>query len=66
MADSRTPYGFEWGPMKVERCTEYRGSRVVLITTDTHTLEVCVSPKGNSIRAWLDHAPMTPEMDVKK
>ena len=30
------------------------------------TTTPCVSPKGNSIRAWLDHAPMTPEMDVKK
>lgn len=53
--DGRTPYGFQWGPMKVERCIEHRGTRVVLITTDTETLEVAVSPKGKSIRAWLNH-----------
>lgn len=50
-----TPYGFEWGPMEVERCIEHGGIRVVTIKTDHHTLEVAVSPKGNSIRAWLDH-----------
>lgn len=54
-----TQYGFEWGQVTVERCIEHYGTKVILIKTETHTLEVAVSPKGNSIRAWLDHEPLT-------
>ena len=55
MSDGATEFGFLWGPMVVERCIEHRGTRVVRIKTEGRVLEVAVSPKGNSIRAWLDH-----------
>lgn len=53
--DGPTLYGFQWGPMKVERCAEIDGVRCVRITTDTEALVIAVSPKGKSIRAWLNH-----------
>lgn len=59
--DAFTPYGFRWGPMTVERCIEHRGTRVVLVKTEGHTLEIAVSPKGNSVRAWLDHERLVPD-----
>lgn len=54
-----TQYGFEWGQVTVERCMEQYGTKVILIKTEAHTLEVAVSPKGQSIRAWLDHERLT-------
>jgi hypothetical protein len=58
IGDSR--YGFRWGPMWVQRVAQiaHRGRgdyRVLEITTNHHTLQVNVSPKGQSIRVFLDH-----------
>jgi hypothetical protein len=53
-----TDYGFEWGPMEVTRLTEYRGSCVLGIRAGKNHLQVCVSPKGQSIRVWLNGTPM--------
>ena len=59
MTDQVTHYGFQWGPMEVERSLEYRGVRVVRLKTDKgRTLEVAVSPTGQSVRVWLDGKKM--------
>lgn len=57
---TNTDYGFTWGPAAIERSMEFRGSRVLTITTDDRQLEVVVSPKGKTIRAWLDGVPLVP------
>lgn len=54
MSDRRTPYGFYWGPMEVERVAEYRGRRVISIRTAHRHCEIHVSPEGRSIRVWID------------
>lgn len=54
------PYGFDWGPMRVTRIAMGPdGQRILRIATGNRVLEVAVSAKGNSIRAWLDGVPMT-------
>ena len=46
-------FGFEWGPMRVVRCTHLEGrGRTLLIATDHALLEVFVSEKGRKIRTY--------------
>src|SRR5690606_39926701 len=40
-----TDYGFSWGPAEIMRAFDYRGRRMVLINTDTVSVEVVISPK---------------------
>ena len=47
-----TDYGFIWGPAEIMRAFEYRGRRMVLINTDTVSVEVVISPKGNNIEVY--------------
>ena len=49
-----TNYGFTWGPATIQRMSEIDGATCTQIRTDAHKLNVYVSPKGRSIRAWLD------------
>jgi hypothetical protein len=46
------PYGFDWGPMSVERCMEHEGRRCVRIHTPYGAVNVYVSPTGRSIRVF--------------
>ena len=51
--DRITDYGFTWGPMKVERLTEYCGVRVLSVEVPGQPrLEIRVSPKGRNIRVF--------------
>lgn len=56
-------YGFRWGPANVSRIIHHRlGKRelyVLQIKTDHHNLQVSVSGKGRSVRAWLDGTELT-------
>lgn len=42
----QTPYGFEFGPAKVERCSEIKGNVIISITTPRQLLYVRVTPSG--------------------
>ena len=60
--DGLTQYGFRWGPFEVqrtasaERRTGEGKTRVISVVTDTgHLLEAYISPRGRSVRVWLDH-----------
>jgi len=54
--DYLTQFGFHWGPMNVARLTQIDGRGYVLrVQTDTHDLQIYVSPKGRSIRVYQDH-----------
>lgn len=55
---TETKYGFNWGPIQVERATVIRGTHIVRIVTEHHALEVSVSPTGRSVRALLDDVPL--------
>lgn len=52
MADGATDYGFKWGPAEVTRCFKYRGRRLILIETDSVSVEVVISPQGNNIEVY--------------
>jgi len=41
-----TPYGFNWGHVKVERAAQVRGNRVITIKTPRDVLQVRVTPTG--------------------
>lgn len=46
-------YGFNWGPMKVERLAHIEGrGYVVQVSTDHMQVEVYVSEKGQKIKAY--------------
>ena len=46
------PYGFGWGPMKVQRLAYIEGRGYVLeVSTDTQSMQVYISEKGRVIRA---------------
>ena len=48
-----TQYGFEWGPMKVERLAHIEGrGYVVTVKTDHNELQVYVSEKGRKVEAY--------------
>jgi hypothetical protein len=47
-----TIFGFEWGPLIVERCTENAGHVVVMLKTSKGALEVAISPRGVIETAW--------------
>ena len=49
-----TQYGFTWGAATVTRMAEFEGQTCTEFRTDTHKLNVYVSPKGRSVRVWLD------------
>jgi hypothetical protein len=52
-------FGFGWGPMRVTRLmTGPKGERVLMVESESHKLEVCVSAKGQSFRVWIDGVPM--------
>lgn len=54
-----TAHGFKVGPVEVQNAMEYRGVRVLRVLTDSHELEIAISPKGNNIRVWRDGVPLT-------
>jgi ribosomal protein S19 len=48
-----TEYGFEWGPMKVERTASLPEGRVVLtVRTDHRELTIYASRTGRSLRVF--------------
>lgn len=48
-----TKFGFEWGPMKVERLAHIEGrGYVVAVTTEHMTVQVYVSEKGRNVVAY--------------
>ena len=49
-----TDCGFMWGPTTVTRRMQFDETTCTEFRTDAHTLNVYVSPKGRSIRVWLD------------
>lgn len=62
MSDELTDYGFIWGPMEVTRiCVVDRKGYILRVKTDSKDLEIYVSEKGRSVRAWLDHEPLKAE-----
>lgn len=57
-----TDYGFTWGPMELTRICHVEGRGYVLeVKTDSKNLQIYVSEKGRSVRAWLDHEPLKVE-----
>lgn len=51
--------GFAWGPMEVKRSYVFRGSGVLLVTTDTgEQVEIQVSRTGKSLRVFRDGKEM--------
>lgn len=51
MTDEPNPYGFNWGPMRVERLAHIEGRGYVLrIHTDHRSLQVQVSEQGRVIK----------------
>jgi hypothetical protein len=60
-----TPYGFVWGPARVERvCQIDRGARgiyrVLRIDSGYRDLNVYLSPTGRSVRVFADHVEWVP------
>lgn len=54
-----TEYGFEWGPMAVERIAKLPASRRVLrVATPHHKVEIYSSRTGSSVRVYLDGVEM--------
>lgn len=53
-----TEYGFEWGPITVQRTSEVefikgRGKhRALRVSTPYHLLEIYVSPTGRTVRVF--------------
>lgn len=41
-----TPYGFEWGPMVIERATSHNGHVVLTLKTDKQIMNIRVTPAG--------------------
>lgn len=64
--DDVEQYGFRWGQLVVQRWMTHvnrRGTaRLLGILTDHHELQVHVSPTGRSVRVWLDHVELKPEV----
>jgi len=57
-------YGFTWGPLKVTRVADFEprmGRRLVVLgaSTDHHTVEICVSATGRSVRVFRDNKELT-------
>lgn len=51
-----TEYGFDWGPVSVERtCTLPGDRRVVTVRTEHRTLTIYVSRTGRSLRVFEGH-----------
>lgn len=46
MAEQDTRFGFSWGPVKVERFTEHRGSVYLTLSTARQLVDVRVTPSG--------------------
>ncbi len=57
-ADHHDPYGFTWGPMRVQRITAIDRSngtyRVLGVHCGGRPLEIYVSPTGRSVRVFRD------------
>ena len=50
-----TEYGFTWGPIEVTRLASVPKWGVCLaVETEKHKLNIYVSPKGRSVRVYLD------------
>ena len=48
-----TQYGFDWGPMTVTRCLEYRGYVTLQVKSIAGpSVDVYISPKGRSLRVF--------------
>lgn len=53
VADGATRYGFDWGPMHVERMAYIEGRGYALrIRTDHDEIQVYVSEKGRKVEAY--------------
>ncbi len=48
-----TPYGFKWGPLRVERAMSLPEGRVVLtVKTEYRELNIYATPGGRSLRVF--------------
>lgn len=55
MSDTEHRFGFTWGPMQVHRIMHLPGKgRLLSIKTEHGCIEVWVSDKGRSLRAFRD------------
>lgn len=57
-----TEFGFDWGPISVERAVyDAKLGRVLIVRvpSEHHRVEIAVSPKGRSVRVWLDGQRMS-------
>lgn len=64
-----TEYGFEWGPVKVERACndEKRGWAVVLVKTKKHPKGIQVSvTKGGKVRIHSDAGEWLPDNTITR
>lgn len=52
MKGRMTEYGFEWGPVTVERHIEHKGMVIFGVRTKYKDLDVYVSPSGRSVRVF--------------
>lgn len=62
--DQMTRYGFRWGPFELQRMADIKYGRrryyVVSFVTDAgQLLEVYISGRGRSVRAYLNHVELT-------
>ena len=57
-------YGFEWGPVEVTRMIADNKIGVLIgADTSTHNVQMAVSPKGRSVRIWVDGVKWGPVDD---
>jgi hypothetical protein len=53
MSDGPTQYGFDWGPMQVERLAHVEGrGYALMIRTKDCELQVYVTEKGKKIKSY--------------
>ena len=51
-------YGFKWGPAEITRMISHPRHGVLIgLETDSHQVQISVSPGGRSIRFWVDGVP---------
>lgn len=51
-----TQYGFQWGPLEVQRTVHVEGrGYVVTVQTERESIQVYVSEKGRTLKAYPKH-----------
>ena len=62
MSDGVTKYGFQWGPIVVERACADGRYHTILVKTKKHWIDISVSPSGQNVYINKKAAPTTPKV----